>query len=75
MPPSTRAELIGGVVYMPSPLGDDHGQTDDDVADWLGHYRRFTPGSEAAGNATTILGQFGEPQPDCVLYIPEAWAA
>ena len=25
MTPSTRAELIGGVVYMPSPLFFDHG--------------------------------------------------
>ena len=24
MPPNTRAELIGGVVYMPSPLSYDH---------------------------------------------------
>ena len=27
MPPETRAELIGGVVHMPSPLSDDHGET------------------------------------------------
>ena len=26
MPPDTRAELVGGVVYMPSPLRDDHGE-------------------------------------------------
>ena len=26
MPPSTRAELVGGVVQMPSPLRSDHGR-------------------------------------------------
>ncbi len=26
MPPGTRAELIGGVVQMPSPLRGDHGK-------------------------------------------------
>jgi hypothetical protein len=25
MPPGTRAELIDGVVYLPSPVGLDHG--------------------------------------------------
>lgn len=25
MPPETRAELIGGVVHMPSPMTSDHG--------------------------------------------------
>jgi hypothetical protein len=25
MPPETRAELVGGVVYMPSPMRLDHG--------------------------------------------------
>jgi hypothetical protein len=44
MPPETRAELIGGVVSMPSPLGNDHGETDDVISYWLGHYRRFTRG-------------------------------
>src|SRR5208337_5107125 len=44
MPPETRAELVGGVVYMPSPLRFDHGDTDIDVSYWLGHYKRFTKG-------------------------------
>ena len=42
MPPGTRAELIGGVVFMGSPLGNDHGERDGDVVSyWLGHYYRF----------------------------------
>ncbi len=47
MPPGTWAELVGGIVYMPSPLRDDHGETDDTLGYWLSHYKRFTPGSGA----------------------------
>src|SRR5947199_7650362 len=60
MPPETWAELIGGVVHMPSPLRSDHGATSEDVAGWLFLYRRATPGISGAGNATTKLGDFGE---------------
>lgn len=71
MPPDTRAELIGGVVYMPSPLGYEHGNRDGDVCDWLGHYKRFTKGLHRPLNATTQFGDYGEPQPDSQLIIPE----
>ena len=37
MPPETRAELVGGVVYMPSPMRNEHGGTDETVSCWLGH--------------------------------------
>ena len=40
MPPETRAELIDGVVYMPSPVGVEHGESSGDVVTWLGVYRR-----------------------------------
>jgi Uma2 family endonuclease len=69
MPPRTRAELIGGVVHMPSPLGSDHGLTDRAVSYWLGHYERFTPGTAGANNASVFLGAWGEPQPDCLLLV------
>src|SRR5512135_1864030 len=71
MPPGTWAELVDGVVYLPSPLFDDHGGTDADVAYWLGSYRRFTPGLRASSNATTILGHKSETQPDLQLRIPQ----
>jgi Uma2 family endonuclease len=70
MPPGTWAELVGGIVYMPSPLRSEHAGTDDDVAYWLGHYRRFTPGVLGGGNATVFLGPGGEAQPDRHLRIP-----
>ena len=70
MPPRTRAELIGGVVYMPSPLSYQHGICDSEVSDWLGHYKRYTKGIEKPLNATIQLGDYGEHQPDSQLIIP-----
>jgi Uma2 family endonuclease len=72
MPPDSRAELIDGVVYMPSPMRGDHGVTTRDTSGWLLHYQRYTPRVTGADGATAILGEFGEPQPDCILYIPAA---
>src|SRR4051794_32605260 len=69
MPPETRAELIGGVVYMPSPLGLRHGDVHVLAILWLGYYRIRTPGVAATDNATTILDDQGEPQPDASLRI------
>jgi len=71
MPPGTRAELVGGVVYMPSPLSFSHSEPDDALGYWLSHYKRFTPGVRGGPNATVKLGDYGEPQPDRLLLIPE----
>jgi Uma2 family endonuclease len=69
MPSETRAELIGGVVYMPSPLSLSHGNFDSLVITWLGLYRRATPGVQAPSNASVLLDDQGEPQPDVLLRI------
>jgi Uma2 family endonuclease len=69
MRPQTRAELVGGLVYMPSPLSADHGESTPDLIIWLGLYRRRTPGLRLADGATVILGEYGEPQPDALLRI------
>jgi hypothetical protein len=71
MPPETWAELVGGVVYMPSPLRSEHGVQDDSLSYWLGRYKRFTRGLVGGKNVTTILGEWGEVQPDGQLRIPE----
>jgi Uma2 family endonuclease len=71
MPPETRAELVGGVVYMPSPVRSEHGDFDDVVSYWLVHYRRYTAGVLSGKNVTTILGDSGEVQPDSQLRILE----
>src|SRR5436190_15582549 len=64
MPKHVRAELIGGVVYMSSPLRIQHGRMHPDVTTWINFYRMRTPGTQVLDNATTILGEDSEPQPD-----------
>ena len=71
MPSNVRFELVGGVVYMPSPLGIEHGETERDLSYWLGHYQRFTKGVRGANGTTTLFDDFGEPQPDLQLRIRE----
>jgi Uma2 family endonuclease len=73
MPPDTRAELIDGVVYMPSPVGTDHGAAHVPVIVWLDYYAEKTIGVQVMDNATTILGWKSEPQPDGLLRVlPES---
>jgi Uma2 family endonuclease len=69
MPPDTRAELIGGVVVMGSPLGYRHGRKDINAGTWLNLYKFRTPGVEALHNASAALDDLGEPQPDVTLRI------
>src|SRR5262245_26521896 len=72
MLPSFRAELIGVVVIVPSPLSRGHGVYHALVMAWLGNYWIATPGTLTADNTTTILGETSEPQPDGVLLIEPA---
>jgi Uma2 family endonuclease len=69
MPPDTRAELIGGVVHMPSPLKKPHGKMTYRVVAWLADYEAATPGVEGFDNTTAILGEESEPQPDVFLCV------
>jgi Uma2 family endonuclease len=69
MPPHVRAELVGGIVYMPSPLGVPHGRHHGLLMTWLGTYAAETPGTDVLNNATTILNDENEPQPDGNLII------
>src|ERR1044072_6125830 len=69
MPPNTRAELIGGVVHMPSPLSVDHSEEDVPTVVWLVYYAEHPPGVRCGINATVMLDDLGEPQPDCALRI------
>ncbi len=69
MPPETRAELINGVVYMPSPVGPEHGRSVVPVLVWLSYYQENTPGVDVLDNASTALDNNREPQPDAQLRI------
>ena len=72
MPPGTRAELIDGVVFMPSPVSPAHGRAHIPVIVWLDYYAENTPGVEVLDNTTTILGWKSETQPDAMLrMLPE----
>ena len=73
-PDLKKAELIEGVVYMPSPVHfAAHAQPHGVVLAWLVTYCAFTPGVQAADNATIRLDLDNEPQPDALLRIePES---
>src|SRR3954453_17751132 len=67
MPPETLAELVGGVVYMPSPMRWDHGKPSRFVAGWLFQFQMDTHGVEGADGASGKLDRKGETQPDHIL--------
>lgn len=69
MPPGTRAELINGVVSMPSPVGTSHSRAHHASSAWLNYYQEHTPGVDGLDNASTALGLKSEPQPDLTLRI------
>ena len=63
-----KAELIEGVVYMPSPVRHvDHGKPHFHFITWLGVYVANTPGIDGSDNATVRLDPDNEPQPDVLL--------
>jgi Uma2 family endonuclease len=73
MPHLKKAELIEGVVYVPSPARHSyHGHQHAHLISWLGHYEAHIPGVEASGNATVRLDLDNEPQPDVLLFIDPA---
>jgi Uma2 family endonuclease len=70
MPELKRAELIEGVVYMPSPVRlRRHGRPHFHLITWLGVYEGATPGVIGADNVSTRLDLDNEPQPDAVLLV------
>lgn len=69
MPKNFRAELIGGLVFVPSPLRRPHGSMHKRIIHWLCEYEDATPGTESFDNATAILSADAEVQPDGCLVI------
>jgi hypothetical protein len=73
MPNLKKAELIEGIVYMPSPVRlQRHSRPNAHLVAWLVHYEAATPGVFAAENATARLDMENEPQPDALLLIDPA---
>lgn len=68
-PDIRRAELVEGVVYVPSPTRFTW--HDDQVMAthlWVGTYALTHPDVKAGGNASLFLGQRTEVQPDAFLF-------
>ena len=55
IPELKKAELIDGVVYVPSPVGLDHCTKDAMLIWWLGSYVVETPGCDTGNNGTWIM--------------------
>lgn len=74
-PEIKKAELIGGIVYMASPVAFEHGDMENHVGTWLGVYQAHTPGCAGGHNTTSFLLE-DTPQPDLNLRIlPECGGA
>jgi Uma2 family endonuclease len=68
-----KAELIEGVVYVPSPVRLSlHSRPHIHMASWLATYEARTPGTMAGDNATVRLDLDNEPQPDLMLLVDPA---
>ena len=64
-----KFELIGGIVYMASPQRLPHSKYEPRMSTILLLYEEATPGVEVMSNASTILSDESEPQPDLALRI------
>lgn len=70
MPNLKKAELLEGVVYVPSPVrARDHGRQDAAMNGWLIVYSASTPGTAVYSNTTLRLDDDNEPQPDGALVL------
>jgi len=73
LPQIKKAELIEGVVYMPSPVHHQgHSKPHSQVITWLGTYSAATPGVDLGDNATVRLDIDNEVQPDALLRLEPA---
>jgi Uma2 family endonuclease len=68
-PEDMKFELIGGIVYMPSPMRWRHATYHLKLGLALETYASGTPGVEVGDSATTILDDKSEPQPDLALRV------
>ena len=71
-PDIKKAELIEGVVHVPSPVRATHAEKHGDLLAWLRVYSASTPGVSVLDNATVRLDRDNEPQPDVLMRIESA---
>jgi Uma2 family endonuclease len=75
MPEDFRAELIGGIVFVASPVSKWHARCHASVIGVMFNYEAATPGVELLDNGTVILDDENEPQPDAILRIDDDYAS
>ncbi len=68
-PDLKKAQLIEGIVYMPSPVSFVHAEAHSAINGLLSLYAASTAGVRVADNATVRLDLENEPQPDVLLCI------
>jgi Uma2 family endonuclease len=69
IPDLKHAELIDGIVYMPSPVGRGHYTFQSFLNGWLDGYATVTPGCCPGTEGTWLMGESQVPQPDIFLFI------
>jgi Uma2 family endonuclease len=70
MPDVKKAELIEGIVYMPSPVRvNHHARPHARLVAWLSAYWTATPGTDLCIEPSIRLDLGNEPQPDAILRI------
>lgn len=69
MPDVKQAELIGGIVFMPSPVTLRHSRPHSVLSGWLLQYAAATPGCDPGTEGTWLMGEQDVPQPDATLRI------
>lgn len=71
MPSEYRAELIGGIVFEPSPVSYRHGEHHSDLNFLFKTYCIATAGVKVVNDATVILGPEDELQPDLTVFVSQ----
>lgn len=68
LPRIKKAELVQGVVYVPSPARwDSHGEPQAVMSTWAGNYALSNPGVRVGTDVTVMLSAHDEVMPDFVL--------
>ncbi len=72
MPHVKKAELVEGIVYMPSPVYAPHGKYHATIMGWLFTYTAAMPGVLLFDNTSLRLDSRNEVQPDAMLLLEES---